>query len=64
MKIENFEKKEKKNVLEIWCIGSCPQNFAWIHSEKPELTGGRTDGRRTTDDEPLHHASSSADKVK
>ncbi len=35
----------KKNGLEIWRIGSFPQNLAWIHaavSEKPQLTDGRT----------------------
>ncbi len=58
-----FLKLKKKNVLEIWWIGSCPQNLVCIHagvSKKPEFT----DEGRTTDDGHLHHDSNSADKVK
>ncbi len=61
LKIKTFEKKEKKIGLEIWRIGSFPQNFAWIHGavfEKFELTEGGTDDGR------LRHDSSSADRVK
>ncbi len=48
-------KKNKKNCLEIWRIGSFPPNLAWIHaavSEKSELMDGWT------------MDSSSADKIK
>ena len=41
--IKTFE-KENENGLEIWWIGSFPQNLAWIRaavSEKPKLTDGR-----------------------
>ena len=44
-KIKNFEKK-KKNYLEIWWIGTCPQHLALIHSVVSEKTMS-TDGRRT-----------------
>ncbi len=40
--------KKEKSGLEIWRIGSYPQNLVWIHaavSEKPEFT----DDGRTTD---------------
>ena len=59
LKIKNFEKR--KNGLEIYWMGSFPQNLAWFHAavfEKPELTDGWTDDGR------LRHDSSSADKVK
>ena len=45
-KFKLLKKEKKKKRLEIWQIGSFPQNLAWIHaavSEKPELT----DGQRT-----------------
>ena len=46
--------------MEIWWVGSFPQNLAWINgavSDKPELTDGWTMAGRRND-------SSSADKVK
>ncbi len=49
--------KKEKNNMEIWWIGSCPQNLVWIHaavSKKPDFT----------DDGRLRHDSSSANKVK
>ncbi len=53
VKNEKFE-KQKKNGLEIWWIGTCPQNLALIHSMVSEKTvstdDGRTDGRRRTTD--------------
>ncbi len=38
-------KIKKKNGLELWRLGSFPQNLAWIHAivtEEPELMDGRT----------------------
>ncbi len=57
--------KNKKNGLEIWWIGTCPQNLALIHSVVPEKTmstddGRTTDGRKTDDDGRPRDDSSSA----
>ena len=50
-KIYNFEEQKKKNVLDIWWIGTGHQNLLSIHltvSEKTMSTDGRrTDGKRT-----------------
>ncbi len=47
-----MKKKEKQKGLDIWQVGSFPQNLAWIHvalSDKPELTDGwTTDACATT----------------
>ncbi len=48
LKLKILKKKKKKKCLEIWWIGSFPQNLSWIHavvSEKPEFM----DDGRTTD---------------
>ncbi len=50
-KILNFEKpkkKKKKNDMEIWWIGTCPQNLALIHSGVSEKTMSTDDGRWRT----------------
>ncbi len=40
----------KKNGLQIWWIGTCPQNLALIHSVVSEKTMSTDDdGRRMTD---------------
>ncbi len=55
--VNENEKKKNRDSLEIWWLGSCPQNLVWIHAavyEKPEF---KDDGR-------MRHDSSSADKVK
>ncbi len=46
-KFKIFE--NKKNGLEIWWIGTCPQNLALIHSVVSEKTMSPDDGRRTDD---------------